>query len=132
MNPWIDMNTVKDIVTGLSFAGVIILFAIQWRDRRKAKVVDKLVMHTLQNDMRALTTAAVGMGERLRKLEQHQRSLAEKQQTLDLHESANQPYEQAIRMARQGSKPTELVKNCGLSDSEAELISIMHRLDKTA
>ncbi len=86
----------------------------------------------LQRDMRAITAAAIGVGERVLELERRQRRLAERQEQLDIYDSANQPYEQAINMVKHGAEPGELVDVCGISESEAELVALMHRLDQTA
>lgn len=86
----------------------------------------------LQNDIRAITAAAIGVGERVLELERRQRRLAERQEQLDIYDPANQPYEQAIEMVKNGADVQELVDVCGISESEAELVALMHRLDQTA
>ena len=83
----------------------------------------------LQRDIRAITAAAIGVGERVLELERRQRRTAERQEQLDIYDSANQPYEQAINMVKHGADVNELVDVCGISESEAELVALMHRLD---
>lgn len=97
---------------------------------------DEIVSH-LKRDMRALTKAAVSVGERVMEVERRQRHLAENKApddvyNLDSFDAANQSYEQAIRMAQNGAGQDELANVCGLSSNEAELISMLHRWDKTA
>ncbi len=117
-------------LTNLLLAGCLILLLLNLlRGRRSGAAKPDPRIESLQRDVRALTTAAVGMGERVLEVERRQRRLAEKQESLDLFDSANQPYEQAIHLARQGVDAEELVATCGLSHSEAELIAIMHRLE---
>ncbi len=117
-------------LTNLLLAGCLILLLLNLlRGRRQGRAARDPRLESLQRDLRALTAAAVGMGERVLEVERRQRRLAEKQENLDLFESANQPYEQAIHLARQGVDAEELVATCGLSRSEAELITIMHRLE---
>jgi len=77
-----------------------------------------------------LTTAAVSVGERLLEVERRQRRLAERQEQVDIYDSANQPYEHAIRMVEKGASVEQLVDVCGLSTNEAELLHMMHRFDK--
>lgn len=122
-------------LTTLLLAGCFVLLLLNLLRGRRAtgKQIDPRIA-TLQKDMRALTAAAVGMGERVMEIERRQRHLAEQQEKPDrpdLFDAANQPYEQAIHLARHGANADELVATCGLSTSEAELITIMHRLDKT-
>ncbi len=119
-----------ELITIALLAGCFVLLLLNLLRRRPGAVADPRI-ETLQRDVRALTTAAVGMGERVMELERRQRRLAEEQKTVDLFDAANQPYEQAIHLARHGADAAELVATCGLSTSEAELIAIMHRMDET-
>ena len=86
----------------------------------------------LQKDLRALITASVGMGQRMLEVERRHRRLAERQDQLDIYDSANQSYEQAIKMTQNGSGIQDLMDICGMSKTEAELIQMIHGLDKTA
>ena len=109
------------------FVSIILL-----RRATRTRAVNNNQLTAIQNDVRALTTAAVSMGERVLEIERRQRRLAERQDQLDIYESANQPYEHAIRMAQNGTSIDELVNMCGLSRNEAELIHMMHRFDKAS
>lgn len=102
------------------------------RDLRARLLRQDEVIASLRQDLRALTSAAVGVGGRVLDVERRQRRLAERQDQLDLYDSANQPYEQAIRLVHKGADVDELVDICGLNRGEAELIRMLHRLDKSA
>ncbi len=133
MNLWTDFLQNLDVATVLLAGSLTLLLLNLFLLRRyRNRKADSEMVKSLQRDLRALTSAAVGMGERVLKVERHQRQLAERQEHMDIFEPANQPYENAIRMVQQGAKAEDLIKNCGLSTSEAELISIMHRLDKAS
>ncbi|MGM0412949.1 MAG: DUF2802 domain-containing protein [Pseudomonadota bacterium] len=84
----------------------------------------------VRGDMRALVSAAVGVGERVMRLERQLTQLAERQDQLDLNDPAHQSYQQAIRMARRGSDMNELIEVCGLTRGEAELVTMLHRLEE--
>lgn len=84
----------------------------------------------LQNDIRALTAGAAGLGKKLHNLEQGSRRVQERQNQIEVNKSDGRPYEQAIRMAHKGASVDELMTVCDFSRSEAELIIMMHRLDK--
>jgi hypothetical protein len=86
----------------------------------------------LRNDIRALTTSSVGVGGRVLELERRLRRLAQRQEEFDIYESANQPYEHAIAMARKGADVKQIEEMCGVSRNEAELIQMMHRLEKAS
>ncbi len=134
------MNTILAVVTEMELSSWALILSVGmlfpallalYRQQRKNRINTDLLQRT-QNDLRALINASVGMGERMLEMERRQRRLAERQEQLDIYDAANQPYEQAIRMAQNGSKIEELVDICGLSKTEAELIKIMHRFDKAS
>ena len=85
-----------------------------------------------RNDLKALTTASVGVGGRVLELERRLRRMAEKQKQVDLYDSANQAYDQAIDMAKHGVKIDDIVSSCGISRNEAELIQMMHRFKEAS
>lgn len=123
-------NQMLILISALSIGVVMCLFIVMrlsshLRQQRKAN-------SELHQQMRALTSAALGMGERVLEMERRQRHLAERQENFDIYESANQPYEQAIKMAQHGAKIEELVDRCGVSENEAHLIDLMSRLDKAS
>lgn len=125
---------------------VMSLFALQ--RQRKQQQDQLLSMQALQRDLRALANAAVGVGGRVLEIERHQRKapvvvpVHEDQSTAVYNpptasveyynSSSNQPYEQAIRMAQTGASTDDIVNVCALSKSEAELVTMMHRLDKAS
>lgn len=117
----------------LASSGLLLLLAALLLNHGRRKFSKRLnQMQDLQNDLRAITAAAIGVGERVLELERRQRRLSERQEQLDNYDPANLSYEQAIRMVKNGAAADELVDVCGLSESEAELVTLMHRLDQTA
>ncbi len=134
------MNTILAIINETNFsswvlmasAGLLLFALLTLRQHLRQNNTSNALLKQTQNDLRALINASVGMGERMQKVERHQRRLGERQEQLDISDAANQPYEQAIRMVQNGSKTAELEQICGLSKSEAELINIMHRFDKAS
>jgi TolA-binding protein len=88
----------------------------------------------LQNDVRALCTAAVNVGERINQLEQRLRQLSLRQDELGMQQNHTEgdmrSFVQATKMVRKGASVDELVEMCGLSRGEAELIAMMQRLEK--
>ena len=121
--------TLLAVLAGTVLTGLAVLLV--WRARRQQRVLQQR-SDTLRRDLSALTAAAVSVGQRVLELERRQRRLAERQDQLDVFESANQPYEQAIRMVHKGAGIEELVEICGLSRGEAELIAMLHCLDRSA
>lgn len=89
----------------------------------------------IKEDLKAFSVAAIGVGKRVLQLEKKQRILANNpaapEQVVTYVEPANQTYDEAAHMARQGKNVESIMHRCGLSHSEAELIFLMNRLDKT-
>ena len=127
---------------------IIVLFMslLAFKQQRKIQSEQKYLVHSLQRDLRALANAAVGVGGRVMEIERQQRKRpqvvvsqeqgSQHQQKnmnnvpVELYSSSSQPYEQAIAMAQSGATADDIVNVCGLSKSEAELVNMMHRLDK--
>lgn len=105
------------------------LMLLRGRKRLEQKLNE---VNNIQHDLRAITAAAIGVGERVLELERRQRKLSERQEHFDSFDPANVTYEQAIHMVKNGADVIELMDMCGLSESEAELVNLMHRLDQTA
>lgn len=117
------------LISGMSVL-ILTLTIFHRQNKKMRKEADK--MKKIQQDLRALVTASIGMGERMLEVERRNRRLADRQEHLDIYDAANQPYEQAVRMAQSGADSDELVNTCGLSKTEADLIKMIHKLDKSA
>ena len=123
-------NETSALLGLLSIAVTVTLFLLfrlsgQLRQQRKMTT-------DLRQQMRALTSAALGMGERVLKMERNQKHLGERQDQVVMYEPANQPYEQAINMAQHGASIEEMVDSCGVSENEAHLIELMSKFDKAS
>jgi hypothetical protein len=124
-------NIDTSFIVSLLCIGVVVTLFLVLRQSRQLRQQRK-DNRDLRQQMRALTSAALGMGERVLEMERRQKHLAERQDQVDIYESANQPYEQAIRMSQHGASISELVNDCGVSENEAHLIDLMSRLDKAS
>ena len=128
----------------ISVVIVLVISLFSYNKQKKLQAEQTLSMQVLQRDLRALANAAVGVGGRVLEIERQQRKqpariIVQEQQSqqqvsapIELYQSPNQPYEQAIRMVQTGATVDDIVNVCGLSKSEAELVSMMHRLDKAS
>lgn len=73
-----------------------------------------------------LTAGALGVSKRLRTLQDSDRELAYRQDTMETQNLSEMPYEKAIRLVQQGASSSRLVEELGLSESEAMLIEQLH------
>ena len=155
---YLNIISMTDLLIFLvAFVLLMSFFLIQ--RQRKQHHKHQLAMQSLQRDLRALANAAVGVGGRVLEIERHQRkrpAVVSPQNNIprdvvqqaepiaasykspmasapvEYYNSPNQPYEHAIRMAQTGASTEDIVNHCGLSKSEADLVSMMHRLDKVS
>jgi hypothetical protein len=110
------------------FLSLMLLWLFAYRQKKLAHELEEH-LYTLQSDVRALVSAAVGVGEKIFQFEKQMKQIAERQEQLDLSDSSSQPYQQAIKMSQKGASVSELIEICGLTRGEAELIAILHRMD---
>jgi DNA-binding transcriptional regulator of glucitol operon len=109
---------------------IALLFAIS-RMRKQAQRRDA-TLQTLQDDLAALCNGAVGIGDHLCHVEQRVRKLSERQDQVDLHDPDFHSFDHAIRLVQNGASVEEVMANCGLARSEAELVVTLHRTGKIA
>lgn len=127
-----------------SVAVVLVISLVSIKRQRKIQEMQAVSMQSLQRDLRALANAAVGVGGRVLEIERNQRKqpsivtsqekpvVATHSAPVEFYNASSQPYEQAIQMAQSGASVKDIVNVCGLSKSEAELVNMMHRLDKAS
>lgn len=95
---------------------------------------ERVRLETVQSDVRSLCNAAVSVGQRLALAEQRLRQVAQRQDELGLRQEHHddpdaRSYDQAAKLLRKGAGVDELMEICGLSRGEAELLTMMNRLE---
>lgn len=122
------------VIAVIALLGLVLVLLLT---RRQARGYVRQ-MQTMQNDLRALCNAAVQVGERANRLElnmkllqQRQKELGVRQEQMVQSEPEAYSYDQAIKLAQKGTPLEEIMDICNLSRGEAELITMMHRLDRS-
>ncbi len=117
----------------LAVAGVALLALLAslslWRTlRRYRRRIDDLegLTENLRNDVRALCAGAVGLGERVSRIDERSRRIHERQEQLEMRDPGERNYAQAIRMVQHGADIDEIIRVCELSRGEADLLMMMH------
>ena len=141
LNEMISQLQANSFLVGLCVA---VLAIALWSTRRSVTRVRSMEKQLKQarNDLKALTTASLGVGSRVLELERRlRRIVAEKhnqnqsqhqKKDVDIFDSANDPYDYAIDLARQGMEVDEIATMCGISRNEAELIQMMNRFKQAS
>jgi len=116
-------------VLGLALA----LFVVGLRRLRAAEQLMQRVRRELASGGREqaeIKPYALQLGERLSGMEKRLRHLGERLSQLESRAQSGPDYDQAIRMARNGAGPDELMRQCGLGQSEAKLVVAIHGAQK--
>ncbi len=117
--------TFTDITLSLvSGCSVLALFMSIYNNRVLVKQKRQHILRNrrLQEDMRALSKSAVGMGQKVLQTERKLMGVL-KTQTSILNTQAEHPsYDQAGSLIDMGATEADLVNTCGFSHGEAELL----------
>lgn len=112
----------------LLMAVLLVVVQLKLRGVRQLQLSQALA---LKSDMRALVSAAIGVGERVHRIEKSLKEVSHRQEVIDQTDPGAQAYQQAIKMAQKGSSIDELIDICGLTRGEAELIAMLHRMERS-
>ena len=118
-------------VIGLLLALILALAALVWAlvlDRRRLVQINQLEksLEIVKQTVGALCASAVGVDRRVNRVERHGRDLEERQESIESQNKSDPPYDDAIRMVKQGADADHLVKKLGLNRSAADLIIMLH------
>jgi len=109
----------------LFLLGILLSYLIK---TRKQRIKDYHDIKELRRDLRALTTAALGVGERVLKVERQQKG-GNVNNVVKFAQNNESSYEQAIHLVQKGADVDDLVNTCGLSKGEADLVNLLHRIN---
>ncbi len=80
----------------------------------------------LTDNLNAICSSAVGVDQRVNRLERHGRAMESRQESVESQRKFDRPYPQAIQMVQKGATAERLMEELGLSRSEAELLFMLH------
>jgi len=114
------------LASGLAFVGIT-LSIVNGRAIRRLKRQQKRESLRTQDDMRAISKAAVGMGQKVLETERRLNELMKKQFALLNSQPEHPSYDQASRLIKMGATEQDLVNSCGFSHAEAELLLSLNK-----
>ncbi|MET0105409.1 MAG: DUF2802 domain-containing protein [Sedimenticola sp.] len=122
----IDPLNLISAIVALAMLGAIM--ALTARVRRQAKLINELTgrVEYLASNLNALCSGAVGVDQRVSKLEKKGRDLEHRQESIETKKQSDRPYGEAIQMVHQGATVNRLIDELDLSRSEAELLYSLH------
>ncbi len=114
-------------VIGFAVAAGLFLLVSYLRHLRDQASLLARELETLKQTVGALCSSSVGVDRRVNRLERQGRDLEERQENMEcFQQQAAPPYDDAIRMVREGADADELVRDLGLSRGAADLIIMIH------
>lgn len=117
---WVTM-----ILLLLLAGGLVLLSLERVRQRRHMAALERRLEY-LSSNLNILCTGALGVEQRVNRLEQQGRDLEQRQDSMETQQGGEQPYGDAIRLVHQGANAGRLVDELGLSRSEADLLVMLH------
>jgi hypothetical protein len=81
----------------------------------------------MQQDLRAMCSGAVGLGQRLIEVEHLSKQLVMRVEVSDNRDVGLSNYSHAAKLIEMGASPQEVQSSCGLTAQEVDLLEILHR-----
>lgn len=81
----------------------------------------------LKKDLRMVGAGAVGVGQRVNKMEDYIQRLSSRQDVAELKQGTIASYAHAAKIVEIGGNIEDVVEGCGLTHAEAELVAMLHR-----
>jgi len=110
----------------------LVAVAMLYRHFNNVFTQQETTIAILKEDLSALCSGAIGIGEHVSRLEENARSLTVRQDKLEMQEAPERSYKQALKMAQRGAALSDVIEDCGIARGEAELILLANRLDKAS
>ena len=118
------------IIAGLTLSGFIWLY-IYVRGQKQELSVALSRLESLESSLNALCIGAVGVDQRVSRLERQSRDLTHRQETMETQHKSDRPFGKAIEMVHKGASANQLIEELGLSRGEADLVVMLHGLKQT-
>lgn len=119
------------IFAGLSIVACVMALA-NIRSMKKYKRQQRVMYRRLQEDNRALSKSAIGMGQKVLETERRLNEVLKKQFAILNSQPEHASYDQASRLIQMGASENDLVNSCGFSHAEAELLLSLNKQPKTS
>lgn len=114
------------LASGLAFVGLTLSF-LNGRTIRRLKRRQQQENQRFHDDMRALSKAAVGMGQKVLDTDRRLNEVMKKQFAILNSQPEHPSYDQASRLIKMGATEQDLVNSCGFSHAEAELLLSLNK-----
>lgn len=114
------------LVLGVAFAVAALLLLRHIAAQREQMERLKQDISQLHGSVSAIISGASGMDRRTGRLEQRQQEQLRRIEDMEEIRQTVRPYDEAIRLVRQGANAQRLIEELGLSRGEADLLIMLH------
>lgn len=111
---------------------VLLISYFQTSKLRSRLQYSEQTLSALRDDISALCSGTVGLGEHLTQLEQRALQLTQRQEKVEMQGPSSQNYRHARKLVGKGADLEEVIADCGLARGEAELVAFAHRIKKAS
>ena len=108
-------------------AGIIYLYKIRSDFKTKLQNLEQEQLK-FKKDLRMVGAGAVGVGQRVNKIEDYMQRLASRQDVAELKQGATASYAHAAKIVKIGGSIEDIVEGCGLTHAEAALVAMLHKV----
>ncbi|ARU57267.1 MAG: DUF2802 domain-containing protein [Pseudomonadales bacterium] len=133
-----DLSTMLSDVTLLGLATIVALcmittfLIIERRKNAKTQLLLKQELQKLRKDMQAVSNGSIGVGKRLLEIQDIQRKIDSRFDSLQKKDPGRVTYSEAARLVTLGAEIEDLMNTCGISRPEAELVTALQNKPKAA
>ncbi|MES3006147.1 MAG: DUF2802 domain-containing protein [Pseudomonadota bacterium] len=114
------------MVALLLVAGVLAQALQTLRRMQNTQTLLQAELRALRKEMTAVGQGAVGLGKRLQIVQRRLQSTERRQEDMEFKDVGNIAITHANKLVQMGAATDELISTCGLSQAEANLVSLMH------
>ena len=128
------MNALVLLISGLMLLMSMALFV--WSRKQfqsfKQEIQSRIQTNKVSSELIALNAGSIGLGERFIKMEKQVQHLLVVIDEMENKIQSVSPYAYAIELAQNGSTADNIAELCHISQTEAELMVMMHRNSQAA
>jgi ABC-type siderophore export system fused ATPase/permease subunit len=132
MTPYLspEVLMISTIVVGIFLLMSLVAMAFMYNHFHQILTQQDEIITSMQSDLNAMCSGAVGVGEHLAKLDERSGRLAQRVEALETQETPERSYRHAIKMLRNGANLDQIMSDCGLARGEAELLMLNRSIDQ--
>ena len=128
------MNALIILISALMFLASISMLV--WTRKQiqtfQHRIDSQANSNALDKELTALNAGTIGLGERFIKLEKKMQELALRLDEVSLEAQNNSSYSYAISLAQKGEAADTIAELCHISQTEAQLLVMMHQQNQAA